>query len=419
MSAPVPQKSAALRQKTPRNYLIGTGLAMMADNIEHVITYWVLWEMFHSELLVGFEVVSHWLPFLMLSVPFGALAERVDCRKIIQFSQVLFMLVSLSWGLLFLTDSLQMWSACVLLVLHGIAGAMWAPAEQMLLHDFVEERDLPGAIRLNATFRSLGILCGPVVGSVLLFGLGPVWGIFANIVFYLPLTLMLMRVKQTGHASTQGLNVKRPGFRAMFATLGSVARDRTLFGIILLSGLAAVAIGGSLQVSIPDFATSNLAIGDGGIGYGGIGYGVLLFANGAGGVIGGFLIEALTRGRPTPRAIVCWSLVFGVTTVAVALTHTYWLALLALVIGGVANLVSNSMGQALAQLRAAPEERGRVIGVYGMFSSGFRVGNGVTLAVLGTLWGIGPAVALGGAFMVVAALVMGWFMRANREAAEA
>jgi hypothetical protein len=55
-----------------------------------------------------------------------------------------------------------------------------------------------------------------------------------------------------------------------------------------------------------------------------------------------------------------------------------------------------------------------VIGVYGMFSSGFRTGNGITLAVLGTLWGIGPAVAVGGAFLVVAALVMWWFMRADR-----
>jgi MFS family permease len=412
-SQPGPQKFAALRQKTPRNYLIGSGLAMMADNIEHVITYWVLWEMFHSELLVGFEMVSHWLPFLMLSVPFGALAERVDCRKIIQFSQVLFMLVSLSWGLLFLTGTLQMWSACVLLVVHGIAGAMWAPAEQLLLHDFVDEPDLPGAIRLNATFRSLGILCGPVVGSALLFGLGPVWGIFANIVFYLPLTLMLLRVRQTGHGSAQAAHARRPGFRAMFATLGSVARDRTLFGVILLSGLSAVAIGGSLQVSIPDFATGNLAIGDGGIGYG-----VLLFANGAGGVIGGFLIEALTRGRPTPRAIVSWSVLFGATTVVVALTHTYWLALLALVIGGVANLVSTSMGQALAQLRAAPSERGRVIGVYGMFSSGFRTGDGINLAVLGSLWGIGPAVAIGGAFLLVAALVMGWYMRSGRRSAQ-
>ncbi len=50
---------------------------MMADNIEHVITYWVIWEKFHSPALTGFEVISHWLPFLLLSPYFGALADRL------------------------------------------------------------------------------------------------------------------------------------------------------------------------------------------------------------------------------------------------------------------------------------------------------------------------------------------------------
>ena len=44
---------------------------MMADNIEHVITYWVLWQKFHSPALAGFEVISHWVPFLLFSVYFG------------------------------------------------------------------------------------------------------------------------------------------------------------------------------------------------------------------------------------------------------------------------------------------------------------------------------------------------------------
>lgn len=41
---------------------------MMADNIEHVLGYWVLWQVFHSPWLVGFQIVSHWLPYLLFSV---------------------------------------------------------------------------------------------------------------------------------------------------------------------------------------------------------------------------------------------------------------------------------------------------------------------------------------------------------------
>ena len=75
---------SALRHTDYRSYFMGGTLAQMADNIEHVISYWILWETFHSPLLGGFAVISHWLPHLVFSVYTGALADRFDCRRIIQ-----------------------------------------------------------------------------------------------------------------------------------------------------------------------------------------------------------------------------------------------------------------------------------------------------------------------------------------------
>jgi len=89
-------------------------LAMMADNIEHVISYWVLYQKFHSPALAGFAVVSHWLPFLLFSVLTGALADRVDPRRLIQCGMLLFITASLGWGYFFITGTLQMWHAMVL-----------------------------------------------------------------------------------------------------------------------------------------------------------------------------------------------------------------------------------------------------------------------------------------------------------------
>src|SRR6185295_15796976 len=104
-----PRSFAALRHPGFRRYFVTTALAMMADNIEHVISYWVMFEKFHSPALAGFDVLSHWLPFLLFSVYFGALADRHDCRRIIQLGQVLFMGVSIAWAVLFYTDTLEMW----------------------------------------------------------------------------------------------------------------------------------------------------------------------------------------------------------------------------------------------------------------------------------------------------------------------
>ena len=91
-------KFGALRNRDCRNYLGGGLLSMMADNVEHVITYWVLWQQFHSTALVGFQVLSHWVPFLFFSVYCGGLADRFDCRRVIQVAQVMFMTVSVGWG---------------------------------------------------------------------------------------------------------------------------------------------------------------------------------------------------------------------------------------------------------------------------------------------------------------------------------
>src|SRR5690348_3035294 len=238
-----PARFAALRNPECRLYLGGAALAMMADNIEHVITYWVVWERFHSPALTGFEVISHWLPFLLLSPYFGALADRFDCRKLIQGSQALFMAVSLTWGILFATGTLTVWNACVLLILHGMAGALWAPPEQLLLEDFVGPAALPSAIRLNSTARSLGILCGPVVGSALLLGLGPVRGICANVAIYLPLTILMARTKFTGHlrdaaaghAAAQGR--QRVGVLGAVRVFRDVGSDRVIVSMIVLAGL--------------------------------------------------------------------------------------------------------------------------------------------------------------------------------------
>ena len=133
-------------------------LAMMADNIEHVISYWVVFQKFHSPALAGFAVLSHWLPFLLFSVAVGSLADRLDPRRIIQCGMLLFIVASAGWGFFFITDTLQMWHAMLLLVIHGCAGVLWQTPNQLLLYDIVGPANLPSAVRLNATARCLRAL---------------------------------------------------------------------------------------------------------------------------------------------------------------------------------------------------------------------------------------------------------------------
>ena len=140
---------------------------MMADSIEHVVSYWMVFQKFHSPALGGYAVISHWVPFLLFSVATGALADRFDPRRIIQTGMVLFMLCSVAWGVLFMTGTLEVWHAVVIFTVHGIAGVLWGPAAQMMVHDIVGPGQLHSAVRLMSMSRVVGQLGGPAIGGAL------------------------------------------------------------------------------------------------------------------------------------------------------------------------------------------------------------------------------------------------------------
>jgi MFS family permease len=408
-----PARFAALRNPTCRAYLAGGALSMMADNIEHVITYWVIWQRFHSPALTGFEVISHWLPFLLLSPYFGALADRYDCRKLIQGSQALFMVVSLAWGILFATGTLTVWNACVLLILHGMAGAAWGPPEQLLLEDFVGTADLPSAIRLNSTARSLGVLLGPVVGSALLLGLGPVHGIWVNIAFYLPLTFLAARTRFTGHTRYGIIARERVGALAAAKVFREVSRDRVLAVMIVLAGLGSFFVGSAMQAVMPTIASTTTGISSGAA------YGVLLFANGLGGVLGGVLLEGTGWIRLSVRAALWSTVVYGASTFFFALSHSYLVAAPLLVFGGVANLAALSISQTVTQLRAPRGKKGQVIGLYGTGANGMRIGSGFTVGLFGAAIGLRPALALSSAVLCACVLALAAYLAVARQAGPA
>jgi MFS family permease len=393
---------AALHHRDFRIYFVTTMLAMMADNIEHVISYWLLYEKFHSPVLAGFAVLSHWTPHLLFSVYFGAMADRYDCRKVIQVAQILFMGVSATWALLFYTDTIEVWHACVLLVIHGMAGVLWSPGSQLLIHDIVGSEQLQSAVRLNSTSRQLGILFGPAVGGGLMLLLSPPAGLVVNALIYLPLTLWLLAVPYTGHSRDRAAPARRAiGWRDAFETVREASGNRPIITMVVLAGCVSFFVGTAFQATMPEFAH------DLGTEKADLAYSVLLGANAAGAVIGGFLLEG--RGWLPPRvstamiSAILWCLAIA----GFALSTSYSASLLLLFTAGVLNLTFSSMGQTIVQLLAPAQLRGRLIGLFGMASQGLKAFSGVTVGVLGGLIGVHWSLALSA--MVLLAITLALF----------
>jgi MFS family permease len=385
----------ALRHVDYRRYFAGSVLSMMADNIEHVISYWVIFQAFHSPALAGFAVISHWVPFLLFSVWAGSLADRFDCRKLIQASQGLFMLASFGWAVLTLTGTLAMWHAVVLLIVHGMAGVVAAPAAQLIIHDMVGPALLQSAVRLNASARQLGILLGPAVGGGLMLLLGPGWGLVANILIYVPLSVYLLVVPYTGHLRGGVRASAGFGIREARGVLAAVKSDRRVLMMIVLGGATSFFVGNAFQAQMPAYAHHFGAAGAG------VRYSVLLAANAAGAVVGAVLLEGFDLLRPSARtAIVCaiaWSVLMGLFPAM----PTYTLAVAVLVLAGGFNIAFSAMAQTLVQLLAPPALRGRIVGFFITASLGLRAGSGVTVGLAGALIDVRRSLALSAAVMLV------------------
>ena len=403
-SAPLPaapKSFAALRHPGYRAYFLSMAVAMMADSIEHVISYWIMFEKFQSPALAGFAVISHWLPFLLFSLWSGALADRFDPRRIIQLGMVLFMLVSIAWGILFLTDTLQMWHAMVLLVAHGIAGVLWSPPSQVLLHDIVPAEDLQSAVRLNATSRYLGMLLGPAVGGVILLLIGPSHGILFNALLYLPTILWLWKAPYGPAFRTHQIPVRAiRGLSDIVSTVRRIAADRTIVSMTLLAGGASFFIGTAYQAQMPGFA-HDLGHGDADLSYS-----MLLAADAAGALCAGLLLESRGLMRANPRTAFVLAILWCCTLAGFALSHVYVLSIVLLFVAGFVELSFYSMAQTLVQLRAPVDIRGRVIGVYSMSALGMRMFSGVTIGVLGAAIGIHWSLAASAVSLLVVVVVL-------------
>ena len=93
-----------------------------------------------------------------------------------------------------------------------MAGVLWAPGSQLLIHDIVGTEHLQSAVRLNATSRQMGVLFGPAIGGALILVTGPPAGLFVNALIYLPLTIWLLTVLTP---ATRGRAPRRHGARQL------------------------------------------------------------------------------------------------------------------------------------------------------------------------------------------------------------
>ena len=258
---------------------------------------------------------------------------------------------------------------------------LWQTPNQLLLYDTVEPSALPSAVRLNAMARQLGILVGPAVGSIIMLALGPSHGIIFNTLFYLPAVIWLFYApSRSRDAAPRRIAVR--GFADIIQTIRDIGTQPVLTSMTLLAGLTSFMIGNAYHAQMPGFA------GDLGHGDPGAAYSVLLAADAAGALLAGIALEAWSRLKPTPRTAIILAALWSLSLLAFASSPAYALAIALLFAAGFFELSFNTMAQALVQIHAPADIRGRVVGLYNMAGLGMRAFSGITVGLAGAAIGI-------------------------------
>jgi predicted MFS family arabinose efflux permease len=152
---------------------IATVASSIGTWIQDIGNSWLMTSLSPSPLVVSLVQAATSLPMFLLALPAGALADLVDRRRLLLFTQAWMSIVALSLGILTL---IGMTTPPVLLLfafLIGAGSAMNSPAFQAVVPELVPQSELPLAVSLNSMGTNLARAIGPAIGGFLIAGAGP------------------------------------------------------------------------------------------------------------------------------------------------------------------------------------------------------------------------------------------------------
>ena len=372
-------------------YLLARFLATLAVQMLVVAVGWQVYELTHDPLDLGLIGLSQFLPFIVLILPAGHMADHSDRRRIVagcfalQAAGALLMLGYTRAGLP------QVWPVFAIMGLFGVARAFSMPAAQALLPNVVPPEHYGSAVPLSSSANQVARITGPALGGLLYFAGAE--AVYAAVALLLAAAFALILAAR---AASRAPRPRVPvSWQNLLSGLAFVRSRPVVLGAISMD-LFAVLFGGATAL-LPAYAGDILHAGP-------VGLGFLRTASGVGAALCG-LVLAL---RPIQRQVGRWMFggvaAFGLATVVFGVSTSLALSLAALVVLGAADMVSVYVRQMLVQLATPDAIRGRVSAVNSVFIGASNEVGEFESGVTAAWWGVVPAVVVGGVATVIVAL---------------
>ena len=356
---------AALRHRNFRWLWCGTFFSTAAQWIQQATLGWVVYDITGSAALLGAVLGVRAVPMLALAPLSGLVADRFDRRYALAWSQVAPCLVSFLLAGLLAFDAVQVWH----LFLFSLVGSSGTVFERTLrntmVFDIVPREEAANAVALNTIAFSVTRTLGPALAGILIAALGPAWNFAIQGATYAGVTASVLRIRLARAPTGVRPTAAR---RTMFAGLRFVASHPAARAMAILGVVPPLLLIPSFSALMPVFAADVFDVGPEGLG-------LMLSAVGAGGVVGGALAATFARYERVARMQMYALAAFAVALIAFALSATVAVAIVFLVIAGVAEMVLASSTTTSLQMCAPDAMRGQVTSVLPMLPAFISVGS--------------------------------------------
>ncbi len=312
---------------------------------------WLIYRESESTLLVGLATFAAMGPMLIVPPIVGVLADRFDRRRILSISYAVDAAQSGTLMLLALTGFIEVWMVIALSLVNGVARSTQLPVSQALAATLVPSERLLNALALNASTQHGSRLFGPGIVTPLLAVAGAPAAFFVSFVLYLAALSQARAMQPQPPLPRSGA-----GFIADFVGGLSYVYERPVLRLMLIILVFHCGLTMAFESLLPSFADNNLRAGD-------EGFGSLMMGVGSGALVASVLVSGLQTHRGRGNALIIAGLLSGLGQVALALSTTLVVAVLAAAVMGGAQAAFMTMGQAVTQSIAVDEYRGRIASI--------------------------------------------------------
>src|SRR5271156_3022244 len=339
----------ALRSHPFRLYFGGQVASASGSFLQQTAIGWLVLELTGSPTDLGLVLAASGIPSLLFGPWGGAVADRVDLRKLLLTTQTLYcLLAALLWAL-----ALAGQASVATLVAIGIAGGVVqiadSPARQAIVSRLVPPDDLSSAVSLNGVVVNSARVVGPALAGVLIVTVGTTVCFGLNALSYLAVigALLVIRPRKAGGPAPSGRQGVREGLRY------AAGRQQLWLPLLMMSVVGLFAF--NFAVVLPVFAKDTFH-GTGGT------YGLLTTMLSVGAVLGSLAVGFVHH--PRRQYLLFAALGFGVTSAATAAAPNVAVACVTLFVMGGAAFCFVTLCSTTLQLHSSSAYRGRIMALW-------------------------------------------------------